>query len=359
MVKLRKLAGLAVLYAVISVAAAGCGDAEFPRGHAESPVISESLAFPDDAGGGSGTEESEADESGTREHPGAGEDVPPSEWEPYGVDGLPDGFVLPEYVGNPYALVNGNEPFFSEEERKDDSVFEEYSELDGLGRCGTAYANICTELMPSEKRGDISGVEPSGWNNRPYGFVDGGYIYNRCHLIGFQLAGENANERNLITGTRSMNVDGMLPFENMVHDYVVETGNHVLYRVTPVYRGGNLVADGVLMEACSVEDGGRGILFCVYCFNVQPGCVIDYSDGDNWADGESGADVKAGSGGNATDVEEKTYVLNTNSMKYHLSECPSVDKIGKGNRKRYTGDREILEGMGYEPCGQCRPDESP
>ncbi len=188
---------------------------------------------------------------------------------------------IPEYSGEPYVVVEGNEPDFSDEERGRDS-FEDYSELDRLGRCQEASANVGEDLMPAEKRGDISEVKPSGWENEYYDFVDGGYVYNRCHLIGYQLAGENANEKNLITGTRYMNVEGMLPFENEVAEYVRETGNHVLFRVTPIYDGKNLVASGVQMEAESVEDQGESVQFNVYCYNVQPGVEIDYATGENW-----------------------------------------------------------------------------
>ena len=188
---------------------------------------------------------------------------------------------IPAYDGTPYAAVNGNVPGFTEEDLTTEA-FELYSELDSLGRCGVAYANICQELMPTEKREDIGRIKPTGWQSVQYDNVDGRSLYNRCHLIGFQLAGENANEKNLITGTRYMNVDGMLPFENLVADYVKETGNHVLYRVTPVFEGTELVARGVQMEAMSVEDGGEGVYFNVYAYNVQPGIGIDYATGDNW-----------------------------------------------------------------------------
>mgnify|MGYP001035089778 FL=1 len=185
---------------------------------------------------------------------------------------------LPAYAGEPYVAVNANQPFFEETDYTTEA-FETYSELDDLGRCGPAYACVGTELMPTEDRESISSVTPSGWINVEY---DGQYLYNRCHLIGFQLTGENANERNLITGTRYMNVDGMLPFENLVADYVKETDNHVLYRVTPAFAGTELVARGVEMEAYSVEDQGRGVCFHVYCYNVQPGVEIDYATGENW-----------------------------------------------------------------------------
>lgn len=194
---------------------------------------------------------------------------------------------VPAYSGTPYAEVNGNIPGFSEEDLTVEA-FELYSELDGLGRCGTAYANICRELMPTERREDIGRIRPTGWQSVQYDSVDGKSLYNRCHLIGFQLAGENANEKNLITGTRYMNVEGMLPFENLVADYVKETGNHVLYRVTPVFSGTEPVARGVQMEALSVEDGGAGVFFNVYVYNVQPGIAVDYATGDSWPE-EQGA----------------------------------------------------------------------
>lgn len=187
---------------------------------------------------------------------------------------------IPAYSGAPYVAINGNRPFFTEEDFTDCS-YETYAPLDGLGRCGPAEACVGEDLMPTEKRGSISSVKPTGWVNRQYDFIDGKSLYNRCHLIGYQLTAENANKQNLITGTRYLNVTGMLPFENMVADYVRETGNHVLYRVSPIFDGTDLVAQGVLMEAWSVEDGGEGICFNVYCYNVQPGVSIDYATGDN------------------------------------------------------------------------------
>ena len=190
---------------------------------------------------------------------------------------------IPEFDGSAaYVIVNNNVPFFDENDYTTDP-FETYSELDSLGRCGVAYANVCQELMPTEERESISSVKPSGWgHNNTYSSIEGGYIWNRCHLIGFQLAGENANEKNLITGTRYLNIDGMLDIENKVAEYVEQTGNHVLYRVTPIYDGDNLIADGVLMEGFSVEDNGAGICFNIYAYNCQPGIEIDYSNGDNW-----------------------------------------------------------------------------
>lgn len=189
---------------------------------------------------------------------------------------------IPEYSGLPYVEINDNQPYFSESEYVTYS-FEIYSELDELGRCGTAYANICSEIMPTEERGTIGAVKPTGWHTVKYPkVISDNYLYNRCHLIAFSLAGENANEQNLITGTRYLNVEGMLPLEMEVLDYVEETGNHVLYRVTPVFEGDNMVADGVVMEAYSVEDSGEGVSFCVYVYNVQPGIEIDYETGESW-----------------------------------------------------------------------------
>ena len=190
---------------------------------------------------------------------------------------------IPEYSGEPYVVLNDNWPDFDVEDLTTEP-FEIYSELDSLGRCGVAYAHVCLEIMPTEERGNIGQVKPSGWQTVKYDFVDGKYLYNRCHLIGYQLAGENAHERNLITGTRYMNVAGMLPFENMVDSYVEETGNHVLYRVTPIFEGNNLVASGVQMEGFSVEDEGEGICFNVFVYNVQPGVVIDYATGNSRAE---------------------------------------------------------------------------
>ena len=205
---------------------------------------------------------------------------------------------IPEYDGSPFVSVNDNQPEFSEKDLTTKS-FETYSDLDDYGRCGVAYANVGQDLMPTEERGSIGKVKPSGWHTVKYDIVDGKYLYNRCHLIGYQLTAENANERNLITGTRYLNVDGMLPFENMVADYVKETGNHVLYRVTPVYEEDNLVASGVQMEAMSVEDEGDGILFNVFCYNVQPGISIDYETG------ESCLDTKEVSASDTEDESEK------------------------------------------------------
>lgn len=249
---------------------------------------------------------------------------------------------IPEYSGEPYVTIHDNVPFFSEEELTTDA-FETYSELDDLGRCGTAYANICEEIMPTEKRGKIGMIKPSGWHTVKYTGIDGNYLYNRCHLIGYQLSAENANEKNLITGTRYLNVTGMLPFENIVADYVNETGNHVLYRVTPIYNQENLVADGVLMEAQSVENDD--LAFCVYCYNVQPGIEIDYHTGDS----------KSSETEQPSKTSEDLYVLNRNTKKFHRPDCSSVQDIKPKNKQEFSGNTKALIQQGYSPCKNCNP----
>lgn len=282
---------------------------------------------------------------------------------------------IPAYSGTPYTEVNGNQPYFTEEELTTQS-FETYSELDSLGRCGVAYANVGQDLMPTEPRGEIGAVKPTGWHLVKYDNVDGKYLYNRCHLIAYMLAAENANPQNLITGTRYLNVQGMLPFETKVCDYVKNTGNHVLYRVTPIFDGDNLLADGVLMEAYSVEDAGEGISFCVFAYNVQPGIGIDYATGDNWAEGSGTYQSTVASVAEETPVPQPktntvvqitpessapqesqgiTYVLNTNTMKFHYPTCSSVDDMKEKNKQIYTGSREEVINMGYVPCKRCNP----
>ena len=221
---------------------------------------------------------------------------------------------IPAYSGTPYVVIDDNEPDFTEDELTDQS-YESYSDLDELGRCGVAASNIGTDLMPTGKRGKIGQVKPSGWQTIKFDNVDGKYLYNRCHLIGYQLTAENANEKNLITGTRYMNVDGMLPFENMVADYIKETDNHVMYRVTPVFEGGNLVASGVLMEAESVEDHGEGVKFNVYVYNVQPGITIDYATGKAVL---SDTDASAGTGKTSGNMLFSSHLLSRHSLHIHL-----------------------------------------
>ena len=256
---------------------------------------------------------------------------------------------IPAYSGSPYVELYDNEPQFTDEDKARTS-FEEYSTLDSLGRCGVAFALIGTETMPTEERGSIGSVKPSGWHTVRYnGTVEGNYLYNRCHLIGYQLSGENANPENLITGTRYLNTQGMLPFEDEVADYVEHTGNHVLYRVTPVFDKDDLVASGVQMEAFSVEDGGDGVSFDVYCYNIQPGISIDYANGDSSLT-EEGLSQTTG------EVEnEQTYVLNTGTKKFHYPSCNSVSSIKKTNRQDFTGTCQELIDEGYVPCGECKP----
>lgn len=190
---------------------------------------------------------------------------------------------IPEFNGeDPYVVINGNEPYFTDEEKTFSEEFLTCSELDSLGRCGACWMTVCQSMLPTEERGDISSVKPTGWEQNKYDFVDGKYVYNRSHILGYQLSGLNDDPRNLITGTRYMNVDGMLPFENMVADYAHETENHVLYRVTPIFQNDELLCRGVLMEAYSMEDDGDGVCFNVYCYNVQPGVAFDYATGENW-----------------------------------------------------------------------------
>ena len=300
--------------------------------------------------------------------------------------------AIPAYDGKAYVAVNNNEPFFMDSDMTT-TAFENYSDLDSLGRCGVAYANICKDIMPTEERGKIGMIKPSGWHTVKYDVIKDRYLYNRCHLIGYQLAGENANPKNLITGTRYLNVEGMLPFENLVADYVNNTGNHVLYRVTPMFSGSNLVANGVLIEAKSVEDNGGGILFNVYCYNVQPGVGINYENGDSWLDGttpqeqsaQTGAAQNGGSqssdgsqaGASAGDTgssgsitgsaasgsdtspaensvsdssNSKTMVhITATGKKYHRAGCRTLKK----------SDTEVTldeaKSMGLSPCGICNP----
>ena len=262
--------------------------------------------------------------------------------------------AIPAYDGKAYVAINNNEPFFTDSDMTT-TAFENYSDLDSLGRCGVAYANICKDIMPTEERGKIGMIKPSGWHTVKYDVIKDRYLYNRCHLIGYQLAGENANPKNLITGTRYLNVEGMLPFENLVADYVNNTGNHVLYRVTPMFSDSNLVANGVLIEAKSVEDNGGGILFNVYCYNVQPGVGINYENGDSWLDGttgsaSSGSDSSAAENSAANSSNSETMVhITATGKKYHRAGCRTLKK----------SDTEVTldeaKSMGLSPCGICNP----
>ena len=273
---------------------------------------------------------------------------------------------IPEYSGTPYVVINGGKPSFSE---KDKERVEEYSELDKYGRCGTAFANVSKELMPTKPRESIRDVRPSGWHTVKYeNIIEDRYLYNRCHLIAFKLAGENANEKNLITGTRYFNVEGMLPFEDKVADYVKTTGNHVLYRVRPIFKGSDLVARGVQMEAESVEDSGKGISFNVYCYNVQPGIRINYKDGSSRPESRVVVNKNKLSKKNKTDKPKKSkkaetdngvkagihYIANTNTKKFHISACRCV-KLMKAKNMYKSDNRKELIDSGYVPCKICRP----
>ena len=292
--------------------------------------------------------------------------------------------TIKEYSGKAFIELNDNIPKFSEDEKNSTQAFENYSELDSLGRCGVAFANICKEIMPTEERGEIGDVKPSGWHTVKYPeIIEDRYLYNRSHLIAYSLAGENANEKNLITGTRYLNQETMQIFELKVLDYVRSTENHVLYRVTPVFEGDNLLAEGVQMEAWSVEDEGQGICFNVFCYNVQPGIEIDYATGeskvaDEFATSENldteeadensekiddktesitenTTEAADNNNDNETDFEKqtRTYILNTNSMKIHLPDCKSVGDMAEHNKLEYEGSISELRKKGYKPCGRC------
>lgn len=266
---------------------------------------------------------------------------------------------IPSYSSKAYVEINNNIPEFSDIST---SSFEFYSDLDSLGRCGVCYACIGKDIMPIEERGSIGMIKPSGWQTVKYDKVDGKYLYNRCHLIGYQLTGENANVKNLITGTRYLNIEGMLPFENMTDDYINETNNHVMYRVTPIFEGDNLLASGVHMEGYSVEDSGDGISFNVYCYNVQPDIEIDYSNGDSYALTVKGEEKEAPDVNNDNDGDNNnggggsdTYILNTNTKKFHNPDCSSVRDMKEKNKQVYTGRREDVIAQGYSPCKRCNP----
>ncbi len=274
---------------------------------------------------------------------------------------------IPAYSGKAFVVINDHQPFFTADEITNES-FEHYAPLDSLGRCGVATACVGLDIMPTEERGSIGMVKPSGWHTIRYnGVVDGNYLYNRCHLIGYQLTGENANTSNLITGTRYLNIEGMLPYENLIAEYVEDSGNHVLYRVTPIFEGDNLLATGVLMEGMSVEDNGQDVRFCVFAYNVQPGIVIDYATGESQlADGYSVDPPEEDTP--VIPVPDKpdetpdpdvgaapNYILNTNTKKFHYPSCSSVDDMKEKNKQEYSGSRDDLINQGYSPCGRCHP----
>ncbi len=264
----------------------------------------------------------------------------------YSNEGYFDYSKIPAFDGeNPYVVVNDNNPFFEKEQLTDKS-FESYGELDNKGRCTVVCANVGKDIMPTEDRGSIGSVKPSGWHTQKYDCVDGKYLYNRCHLIGYQLTGENANECNLITGTRYLNIEGMLPFENLIADYVKETDNHVLYKVSPIFLGDELVARGVHMQAYSIEDDGEGVCFNIFAYNVQPDIEIDYLTGESRYIGSEETGSSEGQG---------SYVLNARSKKIHYTDCSAVKDISPNNKEYYKGSIEDLINDGYTVCGICRP----
>lgn len=289
---------------------------------------------------------------------------------------------VPQYKDKPYVTVNNNNPFFDVHNYAATS-FEYYSPLDNLSRCGICMACVGPDLMPTEARGEIGSVKPSGWQTVRYDdIIEDKYLYNRCHLIAYQLSGENANVCNLVTGTRYLNTEGMFPFENKTANYVLSTHNHVIYRVTPVFVENELVCRGVLMEAYSLEDKGDGICFNVFCYNVQPGIEINYSNGESKAIGtttttttETTTTTKITTKLTTTKVTTTTkattakpivvtttyiqsgskYVANTNSHVFHYASCSSVNKMKESNKWYFNGSRDELIRQGYTPCQKCNP----
>ncbi len=266
-------------------------------------------------------------------------------------------FTVPEWSGTPYAVINDNIPFFDLEDLRPYS-YETYYALDNLGRCTLADAVIGPDLQPKEKRGDIGIVKPTGWHKDRYSFVNGEALYNRCHLIAYYLTAENANPWNLVTGTSYMNRDGMNDFENLVGDYIKETGNHVRYRVTPKWTGSNLICDGLLVEGYSIEDQGEDICFCIFAYNVQPGIHIDYLTGDNYSEIAEPTASPVGPVPTYSAVGDDvfgTFILNKKSMKFHRPDCDGAINMSAKNREEYTGSRNTLILDGYQPCPACNP----
>ncbi len=332
----------AALSAVLSMTACGEAEPESAREVLQASVTEETASdeTEDPLEGAPGDDDS---------RPSAGEHADPEElagqWSAADFS-LED---VAAYTDQAYVAVNDNQPYFSEYDLTGQSD-EFYSELDGLGRCGTACARVGVDLMPTEKRESISQVKPSGWQNAKYDNVDGKYLYNRCHLIGFQLSGENANEKNLITGTRYLNVDGMLPFENMIADYVKETENHVMYRVTPVFEGDNLVASGVLLEAQSVEDQGEDLQFCVYVYNVQPGITIDYATGAS-SSGEQSSETASRSRAEEQNPESASPSRTGEQSPESASQLRTEEQNMESESPSRTGEQSP------EPASQFRTEE--
>lgn len=380
--KYRKAVFLLLFILTIGFAASACGEASNTDTNPAEEI--EEVQAPEEER----AQESEQDELPDKQQEQEPEQMEPSSGEQdkevLSVHEIVAGYEselpeIPAYTGDAYAVINDNNPFFTKNNLPTES-FEYYSELDDLGRCGIACANIGQDIMPTEERGEIGQIKPSGWQTVKYDTVDGKYLYNRCHLIGYQLSAENANDKNLITGTRYLNVMGMLPFENMVADYVKETGNHVLYRVKPFFEGDNLLASGVLMEGWSVEDDGEGICFNVFVYNVQPGIAIDYANGDSHSDEGIAAATEPESeeaSNEVSGVQDNTesdapvskevtqqsepapagtdYILNTNTHKFHIPTCGSAKQMSEANKKAYSGNRDDVVAMGYDPCKKCNP----
>lgn len=261
--------------------------------------------------------------------------------------------LIPEFSSEPSVIINNNKPYFTNEEKEmGKNSFISLSDLDELGRCGAAFASLSKDTLAIEERGQIGSVKPSGWHTVKYDGIDGNYLYNRCHLLMYALTGLNAEPRNLITGTRYLNIEGNLPYEESVVDYIKNTGNHVLYRVTPIFENDNLICSGELMEAYSIEDNGY-FQFCVYCYNVQPGITIDYLTGNSSGPEFIGNKIPTSSG--EINVADSKYILNVNSKKIHLSSCESINKISDNNKKEYNGNISDLLNKGYTKCKTCNP----
>lgn len=354
----RARALLAALLLAVALAV-GCASEPVsePGGQREEPAIEQGVeAESEDSEGSKELEAESAPEVEPAPEPDPEpapepdpEPAPEPEPEPFDVS------QVPTYTDQPYVVLADDVPSFTKEDSAGPA--ESYAPLDALGRCGVAMAVVGPETMPTEERGSIGMVKPSGWHTVRYDdLVDGKYLYNRCHLIGYQLTGENANERNLITGTRYLNTEGMLPLENEVAEYVERTGNHVLYRATPVFVGNELVARGVHLEARSVEDGGAGVEFNVFCYNVQPGIQIDYATGESRRveplpeETQKAPEVVPPEASPGT-----TYILNLNTKKFHYPECSSVDQMSEKNKYEFTGTREEAIAQGYDPCKRCNP----
>ena len=351
--KLKSLLSILCLIAVLLSAFAGCDSENISETTTEIAEITEestTLVQKEDIADNSETEKSE--EKTTEK-----ETQKVNKTESVGDDNSKAVLSkIPAYSGRPFVVINDNVPSFNKYELTTKG-YETYASLDSLGRCGGAVASCGREIMPeaNEERGSISSVKPSGWVQAQYDCVSGKYLYNRCHLLGWQLSAENANKRNLITGTRYMNTEGMLPFENMVADYIRETENHVAYRVTPVYDGNDLVASGVQMEAYSVEDDGEGICFNIFCYNVQPGVEIDYSTGKSWSVESNKETTKKYVEETKKPVSYDIYVYSSKSDKFHYPDCRYAKTIKAENYCEYTGDRQGMINKGYSPCKNCSP----